>query len=418
MGPPKTGFILPQFVLFLFLMLPTDHALAFVMDRSEADQEIEYVRFRADENLELLNLLSSAPQRDCKWFNFAFVCARTSVGRNQVLEIEARLRGRNRSYVKEWEKLSQTKYQFSAPDKDTLYFSKKQPGYISSLTYEGPQKKLWETLRERPNHGGGLVPPSSHDPAIPLSIAIPTNFAPHATWSVYGDTQWFDAFAEKQAVENGDGVEGFWKSFAKFSATYNCPKDCRGAFEFRHPDKDAALIRQCGVSVVNGVNGAPNECVTMIMYDGGKTYIRTAQTFVGPSLGADGGTDDIDCRPPKGMSEQNVLNQFKTAMESLSKGDVQYRVVVRDGTLIAVNRYTKSGFFDGYENSTIRISSGISSSPPAEPKFVVATSFYLSRTEATSPERYSGVTAAQTKHAIQKLNDLLPVSLNCTIINP
>jgi hypothetical protein len=163
----------------------------------------------------------------------------------------------------------------------------------------------------------------------------------------------------------------------------------------------------------------------MVAYMGSETYLRVARAFVGPELGADGGTDDIRCHVANSRTDKQVAQtlgaEFEGIMRGLTKDDTRYYVkgeLIGDAyyDVVAVNRYTKSAFLDGYENSTIRIR--VIASAQSESTITVATSIYVSKTEATTPQGYTGASPAQTSAVVQKLAQLMPAHFNCKIQNP
>src|SRR5262245_17343303 len=85
----------------LVVLLSSFPIFAFVMDPETAEDSIQGIRLKVDENEELQKLLKNATQSECNWFGYRLVCARLLLqfDSSQFSAIQSRLHKKYSSYI-------------------------------------------------------------------------------------------------------------------------------------------------------------------------------------------------------------------------------------------------------------------------------------------------------------------------------
>lgn len=423
-------------IALVALGLLSEIAQAFQLPDEEADARIASTELTIAETSKLGELLSGAKILPCNWFGYALTCSRLKISKTRLDKLDVELSKIDPSeYGYPYRFPFRGKHEEAGGDiRDAdLYIVGDRPPYIPYLAYGGKIDGHWMKAYDKASdYEGGthghLMAPKLKGKGRPLTISPARDFDAlvHAkSEGYYFNENWFNGFAEASSVKAGGQAVEFWQDFADYTGNYDfaqCKNVCFGAFVFESSARDFRSIELCSLEVISGVAGAPENCVTAVYQHKGKTFLRAMVVIVGPGLGADGGSTDIVCKSKigSGANIQKAGAVFKSVFEKLNDTSTKYFVQFEeeddDGfEMIAENRFTKSYFFDGYENSTIRVSGSVSDDTI---EFEVITSFYLYEREVSDPSKYHGLTVAQTKSAIQKLASLLPKAFGCKIVAP
>jgi hypothetical protein len=185
-----------------------------------------------------------------------------------------------------------------------------------------------------------------------------------------GEDYFLDRFFEHSYIEDviqGSAIEEFWKKYVEFSRSTDlssCTDNCKVAVYQTDPHAKTRSIAYCEISSIGKTVGAPENCVDVVVYALGHTFLVSTLMLDNPFGGRDGeGGDEIACKSPE-LGVNAAAEQIASRLQKLNDPPNQesYSQKVRqsdssDASVLVVNRFETSAFLPPlYEISTIRIS--------------------------------------------------------------